>query len=299
MKEIFSNGKLLLTGEYVVLNGAKAFALPTKLGQSLKVIGIPEPLIDWKSYDSQGKIWIEHVFPISDFLNQKRKNYSSPFVDRLFSILNEAFRLSPESLKSGYSITSSLDFPSNWGLGSSSTLINNIAQWLKVDAFLLLKNTFGGSGYDIASAQIGQPLIYEIKKGGFPVDYNPIFKNDLFFVHLNRKQNSREAIFNYEKIDLMRREEAVKNISDITERILECDNLAEFQQLLEQHEEIISEVINVQTIKHQLFPDYPYLVKSLGAWGGDFILAVGSEAEKRYFKKKGYHTVLGYSEIIL
>ena len=29
----YSNGKLLITGEYVVLDGAKALALPTKFGQ--------------------------------------------------------------------------------------------------------------------------------------------------------------------------------------------------------------------------------------------------------------------------
>ncbi|MEQ3661167.1 MAG: GHMP kinase, partial [Flavobacterium sp.] len=33
----YSNGKLLLTGEYVVLDGAKALAVPTKFGQSLSI----------------------------------------------------------------------------------------------------------------------------------------------------------------------------------------------------------------------------------------------------------------------
>ena len=36
-KEFYSNGKLLITGEYLVLDGAKAFALPTKFGQNLIV----------------------------------------------------------------------------------------------------------------------------------------------------------------------------------------------------------------------------------------------------------------------
>jgi hypothetical protein len=50
----------------------------------------------------------------------------------------------------GYNITTHLNFPKKWGLGTSSTLINNIAQWLQIDAFTLLNNSFGGSGYDIA-----------------------------------------------------------------------------------------------------------------------------------------------------
>ena len=33
----YSNGKLLITGEYVVLDGATALAIPTKYGQSLCV----------------------------------------------------------------------------------------------------------------------------------------------------------------------------------------------------------------------------------------------------------------------
>ena len=33
----YSNGKLLLTGEYVVLDGAKALAVPTRFGQNLIV----------------------------------------------------------------------------------------------------------------------------------------------------------------------------------------------------------------------------------------------------------------------
>jgi len=33
MASFYSNGKLLITGEYLVLDGAKALALPTKYGQ--------------------------------------------------------------------------------------------------------------------------------------------------------------------------------------------------------------------------------------------------------------------------
>ena len=36
-KTFYSNGKLLLTGEYVVLDGATALAIPTKYGQYLEI----------------------------------------------------------------------------------------------------------------------------------------------------------------------------------------------------------------------------------------------------------------------
>ena len=44
-----SNGKLLLTGEYVVLDGALSLAVPTKFGQSMHVENIDQPKIIWKS----------------------------------------------------------------------------------------------------------------------------------------------------------------------------------------------------------------------------------------------------------
>ena len=47
----YSNGKLLLTGEYVVLDGANALAVPTKYGQNLVVEIINKPYIIWKSFN--------------------------------------------------------------------------------------------------------------------------------------------------------------------------------------------------------------------------------------------------------
>ena len=40
-KYFYSPGKLLLTGEYVVLDGAKSLAIPTIFGQSLNITSIP------------------------------------------------------------------------------------------------------------------------------------------------------------------------------------------------------------------------------------------------------------------
>ncbi len=53
-----------------------------------------------------------------------------------------------------------LDFPRDWGLGSSSTLINNVAQWAQVDPFDLHFKVSNGSGYDIACANEDSPIVY-------------------------------------------------------------------------------------------------------------------------------------------
>lgn len=65
-----------------------------------------------------------------------------------------------ESLEADYSyiLKSNVQFPENFGLGSSSTLMNNIANWGNVDAFALNDIALGGSGYDIAVAKAGAQL---------------------------------------------------------------------------------------------------------------------------------------------
>lgn len=73
------------------------------------------------------------------------KEGSAEFIaETLRDILQEAKRLNPEFLttENGFVVKTNLTFPQNWGLGSSSTLINNIATWANVNPFTLLWNAF-------------------------------------------------------------------------------------------------------------------------------------------------------------
>lgn len=302
MKRFYSNGKLLLTGEYVVLDGATALALPTKLGQSLEVRPKESRGVFWKSYDETNQKWFEEEFKVTgtEVIGDKKEEVSQ----RLASILTEAHRMNPKLLleQGGYEVSAQLDFNRNWGLGSSSTLINNIAQWFEVDAYWLLKQTFGGSGYDIAAAQHDQPILYSLEEGKPTVlttSFDPPFRESLFFVHLNKKQDSRQAIEHYRNQPQDQLQAGVAKISGLTHQILACQSLEEFELLLDIHETLISQLITTPKIKTRLFPDYPKTIKSLGGWGGDFILATGGEAEKDYFKGKGYGTIVEYSEMLL
>ena len=78
----------------------------------------------------------------------------------------------------------------------------------------------------------------------------------------------------------------------------QCTDLNEFQLLMTEHERIIGGILGRRSVKEELFPDYPYAIKSLGAWGGDFIMAVGDDQCRSYFKTKGYTTVLSFQEMI-
>ncbi|MEL6974559.1 MAG: GYDIA family GHMP kinase [Bacteroidota bacterium] len=301
MNRFYSNGKLLITGEYAVLDGALALAIPTRYGQSLEITPSSENVLAWKSLDYQDQNWFEARFTLSSF---QVVNTTNPSVaDTLQGLLKAAREQNPDFLsgEEGYIATSTLYFPNNWGLGSSSTLINNLAQWARVDAYALLWKAFGGSGYDIACAQHNTPICYR-KKQPKPevseVDFTPSFADRLFFVHLNQKQNSKAAIANYsqKKID---KEKLIDSVNAITTGLLHSETIETFSELLESHERLLAEILETPTVKQRLFPDYPYTLKSLGAWGGDFILAVGNENSKNYFQKKGFRMVIPFKDMIL
>lgn len=305
----YSNGKLLLTGEYLVLDGAKSLAIPTKYGQDLSVDVIKEPQIIWGSFTNTGECWFEAVFDIQKLrlvncsFNADQEGSSEVIAETLLEILKEAKRLNPEFLNSdnGFVVKTTLTFPRNWGLGSSSTLINSIASWAKVDAFQLLWNSFKGSGYDIACAQNNSPIFYQIENSKpiiEQVEFNPIFKENLFFVHLNQKQDSKEGIAKFRESGTNFDKE-IKRISEISDEFLNSKSIEEFDKLIIEHELIISDIIKLKPVKEKLFPDYFGEIKSLGAWGGDFVLATGNEKTLAYFKNKGFETILSYSEMIL
>ncbi|MDI1303642.1 MAG: GYDIA family GHMP kinase [bacterium] len=304
MKQTFySNGKLLITGEYLVLDGAKAFALPTKLGQNLIVEKGNNQEIKWKSYDADKSIWFEDIISFSDISNE-RNSESDSVKSTLIAILHEAFVLNPDfiNLSEGYTITTELGFPKSWGLGTSSTLINNIAQWLQIDAFKLLNNSFGGSGYDIACAQNDTPILYHLEQGKPIVEkvvFNPSFTKDLYFVYLNKKQSSKNAITAYninKKVNLAK---TIALNDKITFEALKATTIKSFASAIEQHEADMSNILEMQTVKESLFPDFNGSIKSLGAWGGDFVMAIATENPSHYFASKGYHTIIPYDEMIL
>jgi mevalonate kinase len=302
-KTFYSNGKLLITGEYLVLDGAKAFALPTKMGQNLIIEEGRYKEILWKSYDADGSIWFEDTLLFSDISKEVNPKIESVKAT-LTTILHEAFKLNPNFIlnSDGYTITTELGFPKSWGLGTSSTLINNIAQWLLIDAFTLLKNSFGGSGYDIACAQNDTPIVYHLKNGKPVVEktvFTPSFTENIYFVYLNKKQSSKTAIAAY---NINKKNNLVKTIAlndAITSAVLNATALPSFAAALQKHELQMSSILETQTIKESLFPDFNGVIKSLGAWGGDFVMAIATENPSEYFISKGYQTIISYDEMIL
>ena len=298
----YSNGKLLLTGEYVVLDGAEALAVPTRFGQNIMVKQVVTQELKWTSFDSDKSIWFQDILTFSEIINKSVSDKNDSVKNTLIEILHQANLQNPTILiEQGYEIETHLTFPRNWGLGTSSTLINNIAQWFQIDAFELLAKSFGGSGYDIACAQTNAPIIYQLENeipNFKTVSFNPTFKDQIYFVYLNQKQTSKSAITTY----LTQRHKSpsiCSKINTITQEVVHCTSLDAFAQLMEYHEILLSEVLETTTIKEQLFPDFEGVIKSLGAWGGDFIMVLSKDDPKQYFTEKGYAVVLKYDEVVL
>lgn len=302
-KTFYSNGKLLITAEYVVLDGAVALALPTKFGQNLTIEEGDRKMIQWQSFDHDGSIWFEDNIPFSSITRKERYGEPHTIKNTLIEILHEAWLMNPGFIadSEGYRITTELTFPKFWGLGTSSTLLNNLAQWLQVDAYQLLKNSFGGSGYDVACAQNDSAITYQLvneKPVIAPVAFHPSFINKIYFVYLNRKQSSKAAIASYmEKQGDLRR--TIDKINAITQTVIRATEPKEFALALQRHEIEMSSVLETETVQEALFDDFDGIIKSLGAWGGDFVLAISKENPTAYFNDRGYEVVLPYSEMIL
>ena len=292
-----------------MLEGATALAVPTKFGQDLSVEKIKEPQLIWGSFTNTGDCWFEAVFELPKLrlvnatFNSDSDGSADFIAETLQDILSETRKLNPEFLQSeqGFLVKTNLTFPRDWGLGTSSTLINNIAQWAKVDAFQLLWNSFSGSGYDIANAKHKTPILYQVNNHQpvvKKVDFMPSFSDQLFFVHLNKKQDSKAGIARFkEKREKINNE--IQLVSEISKQLIHEQKLSEFEKLIHEHEKIISSIIELPTVKERLFPDYFGTLKSLGAWGGDFILATGNKDTSQYFIDKGYTTILSYSDMVL
>ncbi len=302
-KSYESKAKLMVSGEYLALKGALALALPLKYGQKLTVeANEGEPMIRWKSMVNN-KIWFFTSILLPDFL-VKESNF--PEISRtLCKTLLAAKKLNPNFLAKpkDFLVTSVMDFDPEWGIGSSSSLISNIAYWANCDPFELNNLIFNGSGYDIACSRSSAPIIYEIKRGKpsyRKANFHPMFHQQLYFIYLNRKQNTQKSI---QRLDLtMVTSKDIDTIAELTLGIEHAQNLEIFQFLIGQHEEIIGKIIHKIPVKAMHFNDFAGSLKSLGAWGGDFILAASAASEeyvRNYFINKNLPVILRYDEIVL
>jgi mevalonate kinase len=301
----YGHGKLLLSSEYFVLDGAEALALPTTVGQSMKVKYRQsyQPTLNWKSFDHSGKVWFESDYEFWHFRPIREDgSFTQKFVQ---DALVAARKQNPHFLRDDVDVfvETKIEFPLEWGLGSSSTFIYNMAQWAYVSPFELLKQTIGGSGYDIACAQAMGPISYK-KVEGKPqwesAQFDPSFKENLYFVYLGKKQSSEKEISKYREMKIENKTKIVSELTQLTKEMLTASNLGTFNHIIRAHEDIIAGALEYEKVKTR-FSDFWGEMKSLGAWGGDFALATSDRSPQEtrdYFVSRGHETVIPYSEIV-
>ncbi len=299
-----ANGKLLISGEYFVLDGALALALPTRLGQTLSCQPGTGSGIEWESYDANGHLWFRGTFSLPGWTLLEGSDVE---VGRNLEKIGQAVhRLRPEgwTAQPALKIVTQLEFPRHWGLGSSSTLVTLLAALTDTDPYALLAGSFGGSGYDLACAGAAGPILFQ-RDAGVPhfvhIPFHPAFSNQLFFVYLGKKQDSRAGISRYR--ELMGNDNSLlAHISRLSWEIAAAKDFRQFCTLLHTHESCVSEVLQLPRAGELYFPDFPGAIKSLGAWGGDFVLAASSlpaPATIDYFREKGFDVCLQYNDLIL
>ena len=262
-----------------------------------------EGSLHWISRDADHRIWFEGEFELPGL--SYIQGTDDGVGERLQRILEAICTFYPTFLLhlSSLRVETELEFPRIWGLGSSSTLIYLMAQWAEIDPFQLLKNSFGGSGYDVAAAGQPGPFLYRIGAPPHiePCDFNPPFRSNLYFVYLGQKQDSREGIAHYRERQALG-ESLIERVSNLTRSMVACPDLNTWDQLVREHEELVGGFLDLPRARDLFFPDFWGEIKSLGAWGGDFVLASSprsAEETRTYFNEKGFSVFLPYDQLIL
>lgn len=285
------------------MEGAKAFALPLSQGQYLSWKKVRDRHLLWNAIKPEGS-WFQVKFSLPGL--KILSTTDEPLAKRLLKILRKTRSLNRDFMRDegGYEVETILEFEPEYGFGSSSTLISNIACWADVDPYELQKSTFGGSGYDIACARSKKPLFYSLRDG-MPeveqVEFDPPFKDHVYFVYLGNKQVSKESIKAFRRSKTHSQKE-IDAVSQISRRIVAAKGLNEFEKLLDEHEDIMASVLKLPKVKSLYFDDHQGTVKSLGAWGGDFVLMTfhgNPETFESYLKEKGFRTFYKYADIVL
>lgn len=293
--DYYASGKLLLFGEYLVLKGAKSLSIPLKYGQKMTVMATEQEEIHWVSRVNDAE-WFSAIFTKAlDLIETTNQQIAVTLLHLLKMIKNEK----PDLFLEGLDVELEADFPLEWGFGSSSTLISLLAQWSETDPFWLLRNSFGGSGYDVACATADSPIVFKSgKNSSEAVELSEKITSKLLFIYSGKKQKSKNEVLRFEEIAVS--EKDVEEMNYLIDSVIACEEIEKFEVLIEQSEQFLSETLALEPIKRSTFSNYPFSIKSLGAWGGDFFMATFRKEEEArdYFSGRDYKIQFNYDQII-
>ncbi len=303
MISCFAHGKLLLSAEYLVMHGSKALALPLQLGQSLrKIPSENRKRFTWKATYKQDTWFIAQFDPSSlTILETTDPEKAKALREMILACM--ALRPPFQEELINWDVVTALDFSPEWGLGSSSTLTALLAEWAEVNALELHTMVSEGSGYDVACAKAKGPILYEVSHR-IPryqhVPFLPSFSDSLYFAWLGTKQPTAVHL-NQMTQRIQPGAKTILRFSTLTEEMMKASDLTTFQECMKKHEELLSGMLGIDMISTLRFPELPGVVKSLGAWGGDFVMIASDVNQKElftYLYEKGIRVIYGFEDLI-
>ncbi|MFP4288286.1 MAG: hypothetical protein ACLFQS_03430 [Bacteroidales bacterium] len=299
MEQTFSHGKIILFGEYAVLEGNDAVCLPLATGQKLEIQKNDHQKICWQ--------WSYKNTIIADFsldpitLQPHEISQGDPaWAAGLITAIRKQNNIFLTD--SGYNVRFINHFPHDWGLGSSSATIASLCRIAGADPYIVNDQVMGGSGADIACTDKKNWFVYRKKKSipqtwFIPFDFP--FQQHVVFVYSGQKQATAEHLKQVKE----KSERKHFNASEINTLVYRCfssNTVAELMSNIQMHEQLISEHTGHSPLGGK-FPDFNGQIKSLGAWGGDFFMAVSLENQsdvKNYFQKKGFGLCFTWDEFL-
>jgi mevalonate kinase len=290
-----ANGKLLLTSEYAITQGAKGLALPTRFGQKIQYKPkLNGDGISWSSARNDGKIWFWAEMSQSlDILKTSNEIVAKRLIRNLRIVKNHSTLLDRPA-----SFVTDLEFPAEWGLGTSSTFTSLLAQCAQINPLKTFKNEHGGSGYDLACAAANGPITYqlleekpEVINTSIPFD----FLDQLGFVYTGRKQLTSESLSLVKNKPFS--DKQIDRFNMLTDNFLRSSSILELEKVIEEHEALLAEHLQLPKVKQELFEELPGQVKSLGGWGGDFVLITRLRSSEQWLKKKGFTVVFPFQQL--
>ena len=302
MNHFHAHGKLLLSAEYMVMHGSTALAIPLKMGQHLDLIPREAGgIFSWTACHEQGP-WFSASFDSVSLEILDSSNMEIAL--RLKGFIGACIELMPSFREDlvQWDVETRLEFSPDYGFGSSSTLIALLSAWAKVNPLDLHFRVSVGSGYDVACAVSEGPITYELRDQSpryRQVPFSPPFRDQLWFAWLGYKQATSAHL------DEMsgRLSPGIKSIhlfSQLSAKMMEDKTLGQFRESMEKHEHELSLLLGLDRVSLQ-FPDLPGSLKSLGAWGGDFVM-IATETDlqtlQAYLKHRGIHTLYNYKQLV-
>lgn len=301
----------MLCGEYAVTIGVEALALPVSLGQWMYVWEFDSPgggdRLIWEAKEKDGSTWLNESFALpletmeAETEKSSERDRSREVLHSMLSMVAEGFWKTGKS----YRIETQLEFDRSSGLGSSSTMVANFARFAGLDAQKVQQKVLGGSGYDVAVAELGKGLAFwknaEVANWDawkLSADLTSKWK----IVFLGKKQNSRNALADVKGklMEIEKDDFLMHQLQQVCAAVKMANQVPMLEAGLEMWQAILAMSLGLETpYQHFKFqPTKGGLCKWLGAWGGDMLLIndVFEESEREALKK---YKIVDWNQLVL